>query len=210
MLVQMSEHGSGSTAEYFRLGGMRLYQPDDVLATRLPNGVGELAAYCKTLAWVGTEYFGRLGRDFGSLGVLIVVGIKPHRRTRIWCESVEGVVPSDAWDVFVDLLDGAGENVWPTVTKPVAFALECVLGAGPSNGFPMVPKAWQEAIADRGGRVTVPDELFGLVSQTDRRQPADRWRPSNARTLASVVESTTATDSGVSRTLKEETCRNFL
>lgn len=148
---------------YFRLGGMRLYQPDGVLAERLPNGVGELAAYCKTLAWVGTEYFGRLGRDFGSLGVLIVVGVRPGGRVKLWCDPVDGRVPKDVWDVFVDLLSGAGVNVRPQVNAPVAFALEGVMGEGPGSDFPMMPSAWQEAASASVEPLTVPDGLFEVV-----------------------------------------------
>jgi hypothetical protein len=66
----------------------------------------------------------------------MVVGVKPGRRIKLWCEPVDGHLPSDVWDAFVDLLQGAGEKVWPTVTEPVACALECVLGTGPPEGFP--------------------------------------------------------------------------
>ena len=71
------------SSQYFQLGALRLYQPESILQERLPSGVAELAAYCKALAWVGKEYFGQLGQDFGSMGVLIVVGIKPGKRVRL-------------------------------------------------------------------------------------------------------------------------------
>lgn len=150
---------------YFRLGGMRLYQPDDELAVRLPQGVGEVAAYAKTLAWVGTEYFGRLQRDFGSLGVLMAVGVKPGRKTMVWAEAVDGAIPPDVWDPFVGLLVGAGSGVWPTVNAPVAFALECVMGAGPTTAFPEIPRVWVEAARGTGGTdpLAIPDDLFTFV-----------------------------------------------
>jgi hypothetical protein len=149
--------------DYFGLNGMRLYQPDSILAVRLPHGVGELAAYCKTLTWVGTEYFGKLGRGFGSLGILIVVGIKPRGRVRLWCEQVDGVVPVDVWDVFVNLLEGAGQHVRPQVLEPVACALECRLGLGPKLPFPMVPREWQRASESSTAGLAVPDQLFEVV-----------------------------------------------
>jgi hypothetical protein len=114
------------------------------------------------LVSVGTEYFGRLGRDYGSLGVLIVVGVRPGRRVRIWCDPVGGNLPPDVWDPFVELLQGADETVRPTVTGPVAFALECLLGAGPGE-FPMGPMAWQQAASQQDGPLSVPDELFEIV-----------------------------------------------
>lgn len=149
----------------FQLLRMRLYQPDSVLAERLPNGVPELAAYCKTLVWVGAEYFGRLGRDFGPMGVLIVVGIRPERRVKLWSDQVEGDIPPDVWEVFVDLLEGAGVSIRPMVMAPVALALECSLGPGPTGQFPMGPQEWQEAVADLDHPVEVPDELFEIVFQ---------------------------------------------
>lgn len=158
-----STDGGASGSDYFRLAQVRLYQPDTVLSGRLPNGTGELAAYCKTLAWVGSEYFGRMRQDFGSLGILIVIGVQPPRRTKLWCDVIGGEFPTDVWDVFVELLGGAGENVRPTVTQPVACALECVLGSGPSDEFPAVPTAWREAIAQQNREVSVPDELFAFV-----------------------------------------------
>ena len=148
---------------YFRLNAMRLYQPDHDLAARLPRGIGELAAYCKTLGWVGSEYFGKLGRDFGSLGVLIVVGIKPPDRIRLWCAQVDGVLPTDVWDVFVRLLEGAGGNVRPEVLEPVACALEYWLGSGPRSSFPNVPIEWQRAAEGSAAGVSVPDGIFEQV-----------------------------------------------
>lgn len=151
--------GSG---EYFQLGALRLYQPESVLQERIPSGPAELAAYCKTLAWVGREYLGRLGQDFGSTGVLIVVGVKPGKRIRLWCEQIDGDIPPEIWQV-VELLDGAGQDVLPTVSGPVACALECLLGGGPSTGFPIDPIIWQEAARSAGGTLLIPDALFEVV-----------------------------------------------
>ena len=162
-LPRPHEEPSSPSSDYFRLAQVRLHQPDYVLTARLPAGTAELAAYCKTLAWVGSEYFGGLGRDFGSLGVLIVAGIKPNRQTKLWCDVVDGDIPDDVWKVFVELLGGAGRNVRPAVTDPVACALECVLGAGPSIAFPLGPAAWQQAAAQHESGLAVPDELFELV-----------------------------------------------
>ena len=147
----------------FRLGSLRLYQADDELQMRLPDGVGEVAAYAQTLAWTCNEFLGRLGQDPGSMGVLIAVGIKPSRQVRLWCEQVGGVLPQDAWPVLTELLDGAGAAVRPQVTAPVAFALEGLVGAGPAPGFPELPRAWVDAVSQADKHVTVPDGLFGLV-----------------------------------------------
>jgi hypothetical protein len=150
----------GSPTDYFRLGSMRLYQTDAVLKERLIGGTARAAAYAKTLVWVGTQYFGGLRRDFGSLGILIVVGVRPISRTKLWCQIVGGDLPDDVWAVFRELLEGAGADVRPEVSAPFAFALECLLGSGPDTAFPEMPKAWQEAARLALGPVDVPDELF--------------------------------------------------
>jgi hypothetical protein len=153
---------AATSGDYFQLGLVRLYQPDAILKERLPEPA-KLASYCKTLTWVGTEYFGRLGQDFGSMGILIAVGIKPGQRIRLWCEQVDGDIPPDVWQVFVELLEGAGQNALLTVSGPVACALECLLGAGPSTGFPLGPSIWAEAARTAGRDFQIPDTLFEVV-----------------------------------------------
>ncbi|MFD7311085.1 hypothetical protein [Promicromonospora sp. NPDC059942] len=147
----------------FRLGSLRLYQPDDELHLRVPDGVGEIAACAQTLAWTCNEFLGRLGQDPGSMGILIAVGIKRSRQVRLWCEQVGGALPQDVWPVLTELLDGAGTAVRPQVTAPVAFALEGLVGAGPATGFPEFPRAWVDAVAQSAEHVSVPDGLFDLV-----------------------------------------------
>jgi len=154
---------SEQTVDYFRLGSVRLYQPDAVLEERLIDGTGRLAAYVKSLAWVGSQYFGGLARDFGSMGVLIGVGVLPGERTRLWCEKVGGAIPDDVWDVFVDLLQGAGAGVRPQVTGPVAFAVEGLVGGGPAVAFPEVPSPWRDAAKAAAEPLTIPDGLFSLI-----------------------------------------------
>jgi hypothetical protein len=147
---------------YFGLVSVRLYQTDSELAGRMPGGTSALAAYIKTLVWVGTEYFGRLGHDFGSLGILVAVGVKPSQCVKQWCEVIAGTIPADVWSTFVNLLSGAGSGVIPVVRAPIAFALETRLGRGP-DAFPQVPRSWSEAAAGHESGLSVPDGLFELI-----------------------------------------------
>ncbi|MFD7023448.1 hypothetical protein [Promicromonospora sukumoe] len=147
----------------FRLGSLRFYQPEDKLRARVPGGAGEIAAYVQTLAWTCNEFLSRLSQDLGSMGILIVVGVKPSQQVRLWCEQVGGTLPDDVWPVLTELLDGAGAAVRPQVTAPVAFALEGLVGAGPSDGFPEFPRAWVDAVERDGAHVSVPDGLFERV-----------------------------------------------
>ncbi|MFC7532480.1 hypothetical protein [Actinoplanes sp. GCM10030250] len=154
--------GPGSSIPYFKMGGVRLYLPDEEFGRRLGGSTAELSAYIQTLARVGEQYFGHLGRDFGSLGVLVAVGIKPERQVKLWCEVVGGQIPDDVWSSFVELLDGAGVNVRPQVSAPVAFAIEAILGNGPAS-FPDAPTAWIAAVQDHDQGVSVPEGIFEIV-----------------------------------------------
>jgi hypothetical protein len=160
--VEPPEVGPGPGGAYCRVKHIRLYQPDEVLEARLTEGVDGLAAYLQTLRWVTMSYFGQLGGDFGSMGVLVVVGVRPGRRVKFWCDQVEGKIPTDVWDVFVKLLEGAGDEVRPTVTRPVAFAIAFLLGDGPPGDFPNAPSAWHHAATGHDS-LQVPDELFEIV-----------------------------------------------
>ena len=148
---------------YFQLGAARLYQPDAELAERLPAGSAELGAYIKTLVWVCTEFFSYYTQPapaFGSLGLLVAAGLKPGGRARVWVDVVDGTLPADVQDALTDLLNGAGSNVRPQVTAPVAFALEGKLGVGPSIPFPEVPALWQSTAAQSHQALRLPDDLF--------------------------------------------------
>ncbi|HEY3556439.1 MAG TPA: hypothetical protein VGL05_03210 [Kribbella sp.] len=148
---------------YFQLGSARLYQPDAELSARLPAGTAELAAYIKTLVWVCTEFFDHYARPtpaFGNLGLLIAAGFKPGGRVRVWCDVVDGSLPVEVQATLEDLLNGAGSNVRPQVTAPVAVALEGKLGAGPAIPFPEVPTLWQSTAARAERRLRIPDDLF--------------------------------------------------
>ena len=162
-LAQIPTESRVFNAANFRTTAIRLYQTDDVLKERLTAGVSGVAAYCKFLEQTGSEYFRRLRRDFGSLGILIVVGIKPIRKTKLWCDVIDGELPDDVWNSFVGLLEDTGSELRPAVRGPFAFALECALGAGPSIEFPAAPTAWQAPTERHRAPLAVPDELFELV-----------------------------------------------
>ena len=153
----------GRATTYFQVSGVRLYLPDEELGVRLIGGTVRLAAYIKTLRWVCTEYFEKLGRDFGSIGIFITVGVKPGGRIRLWCEPVGGEIDVESWTALVGLLDGAGSNVRPLVSRPIAFAIEGRLGDGPEVPFPGVPRVWIDAMAGSKSPVGIPDEMFQLV-----------------------------------------------
>ncbi|WP_427893597.1 hypothetical protein ACQHIV_11760 [Kribbella sp. GL6] len=146
---------------YFQLGAARLYQPDAVLKERLPAGTGELAAYTKTLVWTCTRYFGYYAQAFGDLGLFLGVGLKAGGRAKVWCDVIDGSLPADVYEVLLELLNGAGTNVRPTTTGPVALALEGRLGAGPRGPFPELPTAWRSVVLNRP--LLIPDDLFPEV-----------------------------------------------
>ncbi|MEZ5098138.1 MAG: hypothetical protein R2731_19935, partial [Nocardioides sp.] len=115
------------------------------------------------LVGVCGEYIRLLDRDLDPMGVLIAVGIRPQHRVRLWCEQVGGALAPDRWAQLVALLEGAGRNTLPTVTAPVALAVEGIIGSGPSDGFPELPSSWVEAARSQNDPVTIPDGLFELI-----------------------------------------------
>jgi hypothetical protein len=149
--------------EYFQHRMIRLYQPEHKLNERTPDGIEEVAAYMQALELAGEQYLSRLGRDFGSMGILVAAGVKPGGRTRVWCDQVGGEIPADVWQELVKALESAGQDIRPSVAGRVAFALEWSLGAGPATGFPMGPSAWVEAARSADRSLSVPDELFDAV-----------------------------------------------
>jgi hypothetical protein len=151
------------TAPAFALGSVRLYQTDAELSVRLPSGAGSIAPYMQALVATGDRVLAAADQRLPDMGVLIVVGVRAPNLIHLWCEPVGGELPADAWTHFKDELAVSGRELRPAVAGDVAFALEGVVGAGPSIPFPQVPQAWVDAIKDANEPVTVPDGVFDRI-----------------------------------------------
>src|SRR5262249_2112923 len=95
-------------------------------------------------------------------GLLIAVGIKSKKSTRVWCEAVEGEAPAELLQLLekeltkveaVDLLKG-----------PAGFALEVNLFGGKPEKYPEFPQSWIEAAKKSKTMLLIPpDELFKTI-----------------------------------------------
>jgi len=96
-----------------------------------------------------------------ACGFLIAVGIKPGKKTMVWCEAVEGSLPEETLKKLETVLG----NIPPIEVKdgPVAFMLEGVLWGRTVNTFPKFPSAWSKALVASGRPFSSLDELFKII-----------------------------------------------
>jgi hypothetical protein len=96
-----------------------------------------------------------------ACGVLIAVGVKPGKKSRIWCEAVDGNLSEET----LANLESALASVPAVEVKdgPLAFALQGVLWNRKVKNFPTYPAAWRKAIAESGKVLVVPDGLFQII-----------------------------------------------
>jgi hypothetical protein len=95
-------------------------------------------------------------------GLLIAIGIKAGKKSRVWCEAVEGDVPVAA---LTRLEKELGKVATVDLKKePMAFGLEIVIGDRKVEEFPLFPAAWLDAAKKSKVEVIVPpDELFKVI-----------------------------------------------
>jgi tetratricopeptide (TPR) repeat protein len=144
----------------FKHNRLRLYVPTPELPKRIGEDVEPLANYIKALdepiqQWLEKE-------KPKANGLLIAVGIKAGKKSRAWCQAVEGDVPAAALQRLEKEL---GKVATIDLKKgPVAFGLEVVIGGRKVEKFPAFPAVWLEALKKSKVEVIVPpDELFKLI-----------------------------------------------
>jgi len=144
----------------FELNQLRLYVPNPDLPKRLGEDVEPLVNYIKSLddplqRWLEKE-------QPQAKGLLIAVGIKAGKKSRVWCQAVEGDIPAAALQRLEEEL---GKVATIDLKKePVAFGLEVILGGQKVEKFPEFPTVWLDALKQSKVKVIVPpDELFKLI-----------------------------------------------
>jgi hypothetical protein len=129
------------------------------LKKRVPD-VGSVESYIKALSKAALSALPDTKQQ-DACGVLIVVGVKPGKKARVWCEAVDGSLSEEA----LKKLESALEKV-PTVEVkdgPIAFALRGVLWNRKVKEFPIYPAAWKKALDESGKFLIVPDGLFKII-----------------------------------------------
>jgi tetratricopeptide (TPR) repeat protein len=140
---------------------LRLYVPGPEMATRVGKDVMPLADYIKALTRAASAALEKEKLDKAK-GLLIAVGIKPGKKSRVWCESVGGEI---AEAVLRDL-EKELAKVEPISVKngAVAFGIEAMIRGQNVDDFPQFPRAWLEAAKTSNIRIIVPpDELFKVL-----------------------------------------------
>jgi tetratricopeptide (TPR) repeat protein len=145
------------TRKDFALTQLRLYVPIPDLPKRVGEDIEPLANYVKAFdepiqRWMEKE-------KPKANGLLIAVGIKSGKKSRMWCQAVEGDIPAAALQRLEQEL---GKVATIDLKKePVAFGLEVVIGGRKVETFPEFPTEWIDAVKKAKIKVIVPpDELF--------------------------------------------------
>ena len=144
----------------FEHNQLRLYVPIPDLPKRTGDDVEPLANYVRALddplqRWLEKE-------KPQAKGLLIAIGIKVGKKSRAWCQSVEGEIPADA---LQRLEKDLGEVPTIDVKKePVAFGMEVLIRGQKVEKFPEYPEVWLDGLKKSKGKVIVPpDELFKVI-----------------------------------------------
>jgi tetratricopeptide (TPR) repeat protein len=144
----------------FELNQLRLYVPVSEMPRRVGNDVEPFANYVKSLEdqiqrWLKVD-------KPQAKGLLIAVGIKPGKKSRVWSQAVEGEIPAAA---LRRLEDGLSKVATIELKKePVAFGLEILIGGRKVGQFPEFPTVWIDAAKQSGIKViSPPDELFKRI-----------------------------------------------
>lgn len=129
----------------------------------LPDRVGDvepLANYLKVVWRKVDEVMSTTKADeVKAKGLMVIVGIKSKSKVRIWCESIDGVIPAE---LLRKIEKEVGQLEAIDVKKaPVAFALNMKLFGRQPGKFEKVPVTWAEAAKKHGVDVVIPpDDLF--------------------------------------------------
>ena len=95
-------------------------------------------------------------------GLLIAVGIKSKKNTRIWCQAVEGDVPA----ALLQELEKELAKVEAVDLKkgPAGFAMEVNLFGQKPGNYPMFPQTWVDAAKKSETKLLLPpDDLFKII-----------------------------------------------
>ena len=142
------------------LNSIRLYLPDAALRQRLGADASPLAKYIKALQTELTAFWQKADQPKAK-GLLVAVGVKPGKKSRVWCDAIEGQIPAEVLAKLEKRL--AAVPAVAVKEGPIAFAVEIRLWGQKLGRFPEMPKAWVEAAKKSKEPLMVPDGLFKVV-----------------------------------------------
>jgi hypothetical protein len=157
--------GQAQETKVVDLNRVRLYLPDAALRQRLGDDASPLADYSKSLHKETAAYWDRAEKPKAK-GLFVVVGMKPGKKARVWCEAVDGEIPPEA---LTKLEKKLGDLPAVAVKQgPIAFAVEMKLWGRTPEKFPEMPKTWVEAAKMSKEPLMIPDGLFKVVWPDER------------------------------------------
>jgi hypothetical protein len=144
----------------FSVADIVLYQPNEVMAQRVPD-VGKLADYIKKLEAILGGYF---VDDSSPENFHTVVALRPGGRVAVWFVTSNRA----GTDAALDALRKELESVPPIDVQngPVVFDISAKLAGGDpahsteaDNGRPVIPKEWQDAAKNEKTALSLDDYL---------------------------------------------------
>jgi hypothetical protein len=140
---------------------IRLYVPTKEFEDRFGKDVDPLATYIKALESRLAELMAK-EKPPKAKGLLVAVGLKGKKATRVWCEAVDGEAPAE----LLERLEKELAKVEGVDLKkaPAGFALEVNLFGRKPDKYPEFPQSWIDAAKKGKSKLLVPpDELFKTI-----------------------------------------------
>lgn len=160
-LIAPSNDAGTEEVKVVELTQVRLYELEADVENRIGKDVQPLAAYIKSLEKTLVDHFAKADKP-SAKGLLVAVGIKAGKKSRIWCQATEGTIPDES----LRSLEGELAKIEAINLKrsPFAFAMEITLYGQKGAKFPEFPDVWVEAVKKTANKVIVPpDKLFKAI-----------------------------------------------
>jgi len=144
-----------------KLLGTILYVPTPQMEARFGADPQPMADYVNALKARANAVLAE-AEPTTARGLLVAVGIKAGRRSKVWCQPVEGPMPP----TLVRTLERELGEVEAVALKagPAGFGLQFGLNGKTPAEFPKFPGRWDDAAgAGRSKTLIPPDDLFKIL-----------------------------------------------
>ncbi len=143
------------------INAVRMYVPNPQLAERFGEDIESLAKYVKAVEKKANDILAKETKPKAK-GLLIAVGIKSKKNTRVWCQAVDGEIPEELLKKLETEL--AKIEAVDLKKSPAGFGLEIKLFGQKPEKFPEFPKLWVDAAKKTDKGILIPpDELFKSI-----------------------------------------------
>jgi hypothetical protein len=138
-----------------------LYVPTTELEARFGTDPKPLGDYLNTLKKRVDAILAHA--DVGTAkGLLVAVGMKSGKRSKVWCQPIEGEMPA----ALVRTLERELAEIETVELKqaPAGVGLKFGINGKEPAKFPEFPDRWNDAAqASRSKKIIPPDDLFGIL-----------------------------------------------